>query len=158
MQRTPQALKYVLRVIDRKGGMVGNEPPNCPAKISEIEGHRLWAEKSNQNYLVDAGCFYPQFVIDANINEELFAKLTGTPEESMTFLVKHIDKYRWFYMPIFDEESVAVFVMRPLDAPWVERVIEKLSNIGIPYTRIVNKGGHDTWQLNDELKNIWRIS
>ena len=158
LPRVPQALKYILRVIDRKGGMCCIAPPNCPGNLSEIEEHRLWAEKLNQDCLVTGGCFYPQFVIDVNINEKLFDALVGIPEESMTILVKHIDKYRWFYMPISDEESVAAFVMRPLDTPWMDRVMEKLSNVGIPYTQIVNKGGRDTWRLNDELKRLWRIT
>jgi endonuclease YncB( thermonuclease family) len=56
------------------------------------------------------------------------------------------------------EESMAIFICRILDKPWIERITQKFDNVHIPYTMVAKQGDRDTWQLNDALRNHWKYT
>ncbi|MDR3196792.1 MAG: hypothetical protein LBU34_02885 [Planctomycetaceae bacterium] len=158
MPSYPKALKYILRVISRKGCECFNQPPfDRTDHIDDpAEYMYLWSKADNQNYLIEKGCYYPQMVLDANTNIDLLKQLDV--EDTFIHLINNIDKYRWFYMPMSDEESVSIFICRTLDKPWIERIIQKFNNVHIPYTIVIKQGNRDTWQRNDELRKYWRLN
>jgi hypothetical protein len=160
MPAYPKALKYILRVISRKGCICFDEPPydRTDYMYDDEKYLHLWSKTDNQNYLIENGCYYPQFVLDANTNIDLLNQLRISDEDSFLYLIKNIDIYRWFYMPMSDEESIAIFICRILDRPWIERITQKFDNVHIPYTMVVKQGDKDTWQLNDELRNHWKYT
>jgi hypothetical protein len=157
MPAYPKALKYILRVISRKGCICFDEPPfdRTDYMYDDEKYLHLWSKTDNQNFLIENGCYYPQFVIDANTNIDLLNQLSMSDEDSFLYLIKSIDKYRWFYMPMSDEESIAIFICRILDRHWIERITQKFDNVHIPYTMVVKQGDNDTWCLNDELRKHW---
>ena len=159
MPSSPQSLKYILRVIARKGGLCFNEPPVYVPddSMDDVEYFAAWGTKDNQRFLIENGCDYPQFVIDVYTKKDFVLNLYNDNKPPFTYLVKNIDRYRWFYMPLTDEESVTIFVCRPCDALWIDCIAQKFDNLNIPYTRIVNQGGHNTWRLNQELRKLWRL-
>jgi hypothetical protein len=158
MPSYPKTLKYILRVISRKGCQWINQPPydRTDHIDDDAEYMHLWSKTDNQNYLIENGCYYPQIVLDANTNIDLLKQLPSGDEDTFIYLIKNIDIYRWFYMPMSDEESIAIFICCILDRPWIERITQKFDNVHIPYTMVVKQGDRDTWKLNDELRNHWK--
>lgn len=115
-----------------------------------------WKRNESQRYLSEHGCFYPQFVIDAHTD---IPKLTALDEQNndWQFLVDRIDRFRWFYTPIYDEISIAIFVARELDRSWIEQIGEKFDQVDIPYTFVINRNGQDVVKVSPQLKKIWRL-
>jgi hypothetical protein len=159
MPTTSKVIKYILRSITRKGCICFNEPPydRTDYVYEDAKYLYLWAKKENQNYLMENGCYYPQFVIDANTDINLLSLLNNTDTDLFTYLVNNIEQYRWFYMPMSDEVSVSIFICRMLDKQWIIQIAQKFDNVGIPYTQIISQGNRDTWRLNNELRDIWKI-
>jgi hypothetical protein len=160
MPAYPKVLKYILRTISRKGCICFNEPPydRTDCMYDDEKYLYLWSKTDNQNYLTDNGCYYPQFVVDANTDINLLRQLNISDECPFMYLIKNIDMYRWFYMPMSDEESISIFICRILDKPWIERITKKFDNVCIPYTMVFKQGDRDTWRLNDELRKHWNYT
>ncbi|MDO5565827.1 MAG: hypothetical protein Q4G59_04150 [Planctomycetia bacterium] len=156
-------LACVLHAIDRTGGIFLEDPPACdvPVSYDDFAYFVQWSKKENQEYLCDYPCYYPKVVLDAHMNATKLKKFydCDSSEEELAFLIAHIDEYRWCYTSLSDyvEEPIAIFFCRSLDAPWIERITQKLDHAHIPYTRIVSSGNQDIWKLNDELRHEWRL-
>ena len=159
MPSDTKTLKYVLRTIARRGCLCFVEPPDYMANHSKSDVAYLtaWKTDTNQRFLIEHGCHFPQFVIDVNTDQKLMQDLDNAKKPSFTYLVENIDNYRWFYMPLTDEDSIAIFVCRPLDTAWINRITQKFDNLNIPYTKIVNQGNCNAWRLNPELRKLWRL-
>lgn len=159
MPNTRESLKYILRTICRSGCLCFMEPPELSEEFTgeNYECFAQWRNRNNQKYLIEQeGCFYPQYVLDSYLNVELLRNVADATDD-LTFLLDNIDDYRWCYMPLSDEDSIALFLCRSSDENWVSNISRKFHNVNIPYSRIIRSGNQDIWHLNDELKDLWWI-
>lgn len=159
MPNTRESLKYILRTICRSGCLCFLEPPMLLEDFTgeNYECFTQWRNISNQKHLIEReGCFYPQYVLDSYLNVKLLRNIAEATD-TLTYLLDNIDDYRWCYMPLSDEDSIALFLCRSSDENWILNISHKFHNVNIPYSIISRSGNQDIWNINDELKNMWCI-
>jgi hypothetical protein len=125
-----------------------------------------WQYKPNQDWLDEHGGYarlgHFSVYIDAATPEEFHRWLAKELEAGEWFdiesywplLASRLGELRWVYIPFSDEYPLGIFVSRAEDSSWVEHLRYVLKVEAVPFSRIVEERGHDSWHLNDALRSL----
>jgi hypothetical protein len=167
-----RSLEIALQTVDCTGGVWGDYPrwdetgePSA-LELGSLSRWLSWKASPNQadlrehGFHAKLGCFTA--VIDVGTPWHVIESLgQSIPKNRVPFIdkvlpeiIRNIEALRWMYAPLSDEIPLALFVTASRDEHWVQRVEKSLQEERIPYTRIVEEGGRETWHLDDELRQL----
>ncbi len=168
------SLPLVLDTVGCRGGAWEIMPrfarTGGPYLGDENEKHgyfRTWGTEENQRWLRERGGIVNlsmfTMLLDIETPDEYFDWLSRRLldigycplfDDMDPLIAERIEDIRWAYFPLTDEYPLAMFVVRPDDARWVDELETAIQESGGSCCRVFREGERYAWRLPDGLKRL----